>query len=40
MDDYLNEPDVPSLVALIVFVSLWGVFTCAAALKFAALAIF
>jgi hypothetical protein len=37
MNDYTKEPDVPSLVTLIAFVSLWGLLSCVAALHFAAL---
>ena len=37
MNDYTKEPDVPSLVTLIAFVSLWGFLSCVAALQLAAL---
>jgi hypothetical protein len=38
MDDYSNIPDVPWQIALMAFVSLWGFFSSAAALRLAALA--
>ena len=37
MNDYNSKPDVPSQIALIAFVSLWGLLTCSAALQFAVL---
>jgi hypothetical protein len=37
MDDYSNRPGVPSQLALMAFVSLWGFLSCAAALQLAAL---
>lgn len=36
MDDY-DAPDVPAQLALMAFVSIWGVLTCWAALRLAAL---
>ena len=38
MDDYSRTPDVPSQLALMAFVSLWGFLSCVAALRLAALA--
>ncbi len=38
MDDYLNSPDVPSHIALIAIVSLWGVLTCGTVLACATFA--
>jgi hypothetical protein len=38
MDDYLNTPDVPSHIALIAIVGLWGALTCGAVLAFATFA--
>jgi hypothetical protein len=37
MNDYVNEPDVPTLVALIVAVGMWGFLSCVAVLQLAAL---
>jgi hypothetical protein len=37
MNDYNSKPDAPALIALIAFVSLWGLLTCSAALQLAVL---
>ena len=37
MNDYVNTPDIPLQVALIVLVSMWGILSCVAALTFATL---
>ena len=37
MNEYLKEPDVPSLVTFIVLVGLWGFLSCGAVLQLAAL---
>jgi hypothetical protein len=37
MNDYIDAPDIPLQVALIIFVTLWGALTCVAALRLSAL---
>ena len=37
MNNYIDEPDVPSLVAFIAMVALWGFLSCSAVLHLAAL---
>jgi hypothetical protein len=37
MNDYIQTPDAPVQVALIIFVTLGGILSCVAALGFAAL---